>query len=524
MKNLHLDIHSTYFDLEGNIRNIYVTRFKVTYSIHKMTTENGAMTLLTTGDARLDLFSKINRDTPETNLHAMLFAAWSISPLDTLKIVFHLRDCRGGKGEREQFYRALRWLMTHHCAHLQVNLRLVPFFGRFKDLLIFLSTPLETPMLVIYTDQLRTDASLLSTPNVKHITLAAKYAPSEGGSYDRNHQAVAKFAKTLGCDKKTYRKEWLVPLRKQIDTNSTLVEHHMTDKPEDWATIDFSKVSSVALKKYKKAWIRHEPTRYASYLESVKKGNTKMNVLRLMPHEIVSPYLRCTSHKDETIETQWFSFVEQTRKTTKFKGALAVVDVSGSMNTGDKVRPIDVAVSLGLLLAHLTEGPFHGKFFTFSSAPVLEMVKGDTLYEQVRGMHTAHWDLSTNIEAVFDTLLSSARAFGCSNEQLPKTIFIFSDMQFNVCTSNASQTNWDSIKFKYGAAGYTLPRLVFWNLRGNTVDFPVNTSEKNVALLGGFSADLLRMIIDGEDLNPLELMFKTIHAERYAQIKLSPVD
>jgi hypothetical protein len=299
----------------------------------------------------------------------------------------------------------------------------------------------------------------------------------------------------------------------------------MTNKPEDWASIDFSKVSSVALKKYKKAWARHQPGRYQTYLESVKKGEVKMNVLRLMPHEIVGPYLCDSASVDQTIEAQWISFVEQTRKTTKFANALGIVDVSGSMSDvyGAKVKPINVAVSLGLLLAELTTGPFHGRFFTFSSSPVLETVTGDSLYEQVRHMHTTHWDMSTNIQSAFDTLLSSAEMLGCTDEQLPKTIFVFSDMQFNTATDCYS-TNWETIKSRYHALGYTLPRLVFWNLRGDTVDFPVSASESNVALIGGFSADLLGMLIDGENLSPVELMLKVIHSDRYDPIKLGKED
>jgi len=484
-----------------------------------MTTENGAISLVSSGDARVDLFSKINRDTPESILHPLLHLSWSKDPLDTLRIIFHLRDCRGGKGEREQFYRALRWLMAFQKSHLEKNLSLIPFYGRFKDFLIFLSTPLEHQMLAIYAAQLKIDLALLNTVNAKQISLAAKYAPSEGGSFDQKHKASTKFAKVLGCNKKNYRTSWLVPLRKQIDANSILVERRMTDKPEDWETIDFSKISSLALKKYKKAWERHQRDRYEAYLDSVTSGKSKMNVLRLMPHQIVEPYLS-GGRIDTTIEAQWISFVEQTKKTTKFNGALGVVDVSGSMAG----TPINVAVSLGLLLAELTNGPFHGKFFTFSSSPQLESVKGSTLYEKVQNMNKSHWDMSTNIQAVFDTLLSSAKMFGCTDSQMPKTIFIFSDMQFDVACGTNISTNWHIIKAKYQEAGYTLPRLVFWNLRGNTVDFPVSATEDNVALISGFSADLLKMIIDGDNLNPVDLMLKVIRGQRYSHISLAQIE
>jgi len=140
------------------------------------------------------------------------------------------------------------------------------------------------------------------------------------------------------------------------------------------------------------------------------------------------------------------------------------------------------------------------------------------LYEKATALQRAHWDGSTNFQSVFDVLLTSAKMFGCTDAQMPRTIFAFSDMQFDRASD---QPNWDVLKTKYQESGYTLPRLVFWNLRGNTIDFPVTATESNVALIGGFSADLLKLIIDGEELNPLELMFKAIHNDRYSRITLS---
>ena len=47
---------------------------------------------------------------------------------------------------------------------------------------------------------------------------------------------------------------------------------------------------------------------------------------------------------------------------------------------------------------------------------------------------------------------------------------------------------------------YACPRLIFWNLRGNTVGFPVAKDAPNVQMLSGFSPALLKLVVTGADL------------------------
>jgi len=491
----------------------------------KSETENGAISHSTTGDPRLDFFCKVTRDTPENYLQFLLQASWEKDPLDTLKIVFHLRDCRGGKGEREQFYRALRWLMHNHQEELSANLEHVPFYGRFKDFLVFLDTPLEGKMIELFVAQLKADKFLLDGPleDRNKISLAAKYAPTEGQSHDIKHKAVKKFAASLQASKKSYRKEWLVPLRNHIN----ILEHHMTDQDQDWASIEFSKVPSVALKKYKKAFARRQEARYSSWLESVKKGEAKINVGRLMPHEIVGAYIKSgtqvTGALDQTVEAQWTAFVEQTRKTTKFGNALAIVDVSGSMAGGpkEKVAPVLVSTALGLLVASLTKGIFHDKFITFAESPELVHVKGDTLHRKLSNMTQSNWGTNTNFQKALTLVLEAAKLYSVKPEDMPSTLFVFSDMQFDRAFPDNATTNRAALTQKYAKFGYKVPRIVFWNLRGNTLDFPTTQDDGNTCILSGFSSDLLKLIVDGEEISPLAMMRKALDDPRYQRITLA---
>ena len=97
-------------------------------------TENGALSLSTTQPlssssnasenkeekgksvgGRLDLFFKSVRGMDDNLLDTLMEKSWAEDPLDTLRIVFHTRDCRKGKGERVLFYKMMGW-MCDHCS------------------------------------------------------------------------------------------------------------------------------------------------------------------------------------------------------------------------------------------------------------------------------------------------------------------------------------------------------------------------------------------------------------------------
>ena len=68
-------------------------------------TENGALSLETTNNRCLDFFAKAGamRNQSKDLLLKLFNRSWAENRLDTLKILFFLRDIRGGLGEREVF-------------------------------------------------------------------------------------------------------------------------------------------------------------------------------------------------------------------------------------------------------------------------------------------------------------------------------------------------------------------------------------------------------------------------------------
>ena len=207
---------------------------------------------------------------------------------------------------------------------------------------------------------------------------------------------------------------------------------------------------------------------------------------------------------------------------TDGRNALAVVDVSGSMfghSAGDSgPLPIDIAVSLGLYFAERNRGPFRNHFITFSEVPTLIKVKGADLTDKVRYIQQAPWGMNTNIQAVFELILKAALLKEMPQSELPETVYIISDMEFDRCTWNRDVTNFEYAKGLFEAHGYRLPKLVFWNVQSRNKQMPVRMDERGVALVSGCSARIFSMVMEDE-LDPYKFMMKVIGSERYAPVR-----
>ena len=92
---------------------------------------------------------------------------------------------------------------------------------------------------------------------------------------------------------------------------------------------------------------------------------------------------------------------------------------------------------------------------------------------------------------------------------------ILSDMQFNHCVEHDARA-LDMIRRKYEAAGYSMPRVVFWNL--NAYDnVPVRFDEQSTALISGFSPSIMRAVLaDVDSFTPESIMLQAVMIDRYA--------
>lgn len=473
-------------------------------------TENGALTNRTSGSFCLDLFFKAGamRGASEQEIADVVTRAYAEDPVKTLKIVFFARDIRGGLGERRFFSVAVKTLAGIAPNAVNRNVRFFAEYGRFDDLLSLLGTQCESAAFEVIESCLNDD--LAAFEHGEPVSLLAKWLPSINTSSENARKAAKRIAKHLKLSEKEYRKT-LSKLRKYTD----IIENRL--RVRDYS-FDYGKQPSGAMFKYRKAFIRNDGERYAAYLADVKSGAATMHTDTLYPYQIVRSCL-----SGELSEQDKLSLDAAWRSLPAFGetgNAIAVVDGSGSMTWSPSggVRPIDAALSLGIYFAEHNKGAFANHFITFSATPRLVEIKGADIAEKTRFCSTFSEVSNTNLEAVFNLILSAAVRNNVPQSELPERIYIISDMEFDCCIMGGNDlTLFAAMKKKYSQHGYKLPDIVFWNVNSRSENFPVSMSETGAALVSGFSPAIFDMIAGGE-ISPEFVMNSVINSERYRQI------
>ena len=128
-----------------------------------------------------------------------------------------------------------------------------------------------------------------------------------------------------------------------------------------------------------------------------------------------------------------------------------------------------------------------------------------------------HKGTNSNLRRVFELILRAAVRNRVPQAQMPSTVYIISDMEFDSCAEDAEITNFEYAKKLFAEAGYQLPRVVFWNVRSRTRQQPVTQNEQGVALVSGCSPRIFHMLKSGI-LSPLGYMLEILGGERYAGI------
>jgi hypothetical protein len=302
----------------------------------------------------------------------------------------------------------------------------------------------------------------------------------------------------------------------------------------EWHTINFSAVPSRCMFINKKAFARHDPERWAEFEAALADGTATVNA-QLFPHDLCYQILQGGQNTHDAVaQKQWDTLKAKVAKEfaeIDLSGVMVMSDVSGSMTCAaggkTKVRCLDVSVGLGLFFAELLPKPWKDMVLTFSSRPEFHKIKGTTLYERLTNLKGAHWEMSTNLQGALDLMLSTAVRNKVPAKDMPSTLLIISDMQFNPTWSGSygsERTNLAMMRRKYESAGYPMPVIVFWNVNAQPKDFPAQADMDSVAMLSGFSPSILRLVFTGE-VNPVNIVKNAISDPRYEVInQRTPVD
>ena len=316
-----------------------------------------------------------------------------------------------------------------------------------------------------------------------------------------------------------------------------------------WDEIEFDKIPSKAGLVYRNAFARHDIERMkseknvVSYKDFVQDEKTTVNAKDLYPYEVVAKAYNLTA---DSYEYSWSQrrYIEGKVDPTEraainkywanlkdyFNGcsldALCVVDTSGSMTGSEASAPINVAISLGLYAAERARGPFAGHYISFSRRPQLIETVGVDFVDKVRRIYQTNLCENTNIEATFDMILDTARKNRCRQSDLPKSIVIISDMEFDAARGhyygwerthyNEKRTLMENIKRRWEAAGYRMPNLVFWNVQARQDNIPMKV-EDGITMCSGFSPVLFEQIMKGK--TGYDLMMDKLNEKRYEVIR-----
>ncbi|MGN1139001.1 MAG: DUF2828 family protein [Ruminococcus sp.] len=472
-------------------------------------TENGAAAYTSTTSNCLDLFAAIGaiRSESEKRIIDCFIKAYAEDSNIAMKILFFGRDVRGGLGERRVFRIIVNWLADHEPESLRKNIALIPEYGRFDDLLALMGTACEEDAIQVIKEQLEKD---MSAEN--EISLLAKWLPSVNASNRETVLMAKRIAKRLGMSDAEYRKV-LAKLRRKI----RIIENNLREKDYSF---DYSKQPSKAMFKYRKAFARNDGERYSQFLTQVQSGTAAIHTDTLMPYDVIAPCFegwnigaKLSKSERKSMDVTWNSLENFGTN----ENALAVVDGSGSMYCCGKPTPIAVALSLGIYFAERNTGAFRNHFITFSQNPRLVEIKGKDIAEKVRYCARYNEVANTNLQAVFELILKTAIKNSVPKEDLPKKIYIISDMEFDSCIYNADITNFAYAKKLFEDRGYQLPEIVFWNVCDRNNHRPVTKNQAVVALVSGCTPRLFSMVAGGV-ASPYNMMMEIIQSERYALI------
>jgi hypothetical protein len=478
-----------------------------------------------TGSALLDLSVRLVRGADGEGVRA---ATAALAPEDAAVLAFHVRDVRGGRGERDLFYEMMRGLPDDLARAL---LSLVPEYGSWADV-----TALGHGGIAGWEDlfiaQLQTDAAAGAGVS---ISLAAKWAPREGKAHGEAAIALAhRMFPGLehGAAMRSYRK-MLSGLNERLKT----VETRMSSGR--WAAIDPAGIPGRAGKLYARALLNLVGTtklgetvpsdrretlrrpddadrmtcreRFLEHFAAAAAGKVKVHGAdTLFPHEIVKRAVggmdlcdsrvvavgaNLTEAERGQLVAVWRSLVEKTAAAGGLGRTIMMSDFSGSMQSGGGGVPYWVSMALGILGAQVADGAFARKLMTFDSTPKWHRFPdGADLFGCLQALKDAGSigvGTSTDFQAAMDLVLGTLKAERVRPGEEPENLIVLTDMGWDEACSSSQvsaytgaryrhhvkhapwETHVEMIQESFRRAGEDLwgpgqgwkpPRIVVWNL------------------------------------------------------------
>lgn len=452
-----------------------------------ITNTKGSEYYASTYDSNLDVFTMLSRYNSDEEMIRLFNNALIENEDLALANLLYVLDIRGGKGERRIFKTIFKDLCINHT---NSALRVLPFIGelgRYDYVLVGIDTPIEKEVIELIKNQLELDV------DSEHPSLLAKWLPSHR-THNTNSLLAKKVMSGLNMSEKEYRK-MLSSLRSKLN----IVEKNLTER--QYENIEFSKVPTKAILKYTNAYMNRMSEKYFEFKNSVKNGEAKINTEGLFAYEIVKNLLWGNPVDEELHDLMWNNQKDVLKGCNT--NVLVMADTSGSMTSYAGI-PYATSVGLALYTAERNTGIFKNHFITFSDRPYLCEVKGTTIKEKVHNIPSIV--ANTDIDKAFGLILKTAKDNDIKQEELPSHLLIISDMEFDYGVYSKGGTNFDGWKQSFEAEGYKLPTIIFWNVAGSTRGVPATKFDNDVAMVSGFSTNILENLLSLEEYTPTNIM------------------
>lgn len=318
---------------------------------------------------------------------------------------------------------------------------------------------------------------------------------------------------------------WVVsPLRRFLQIPELYMSSNL------WSELPYQRVPSTCMQRSKSLFQKHDRSRFAQYLREVATGKKTISGATLLPHLLLWEAIQSTDDIDKAvIEGQWNTLIETLKASGALDNCIAVCDVSGSMGNildgmfGSEPQPILPAVALSLVLAQVARPPWVHTFITFSESPQIERIDPEEdLTQTALRICRADWGSNTDFNAVFTKLLLPlAVEAKLPKEEMIKRLFVFSDMQFDesyrdTLGEGTWQTEHQKVVKAFHEAGYDVPEIIYWNLAGDELAKPVTAVEEGVAIMSGFSPNMLKVFMRGGAVEQEGLQLEEVVAEGQA--------
>ena len=492
-------------------------------------TENGAPARTTTGDNLIDLFAVIGamREREESDIISMWENAYREDAELAVRMIFYAGDIRGiGLGERRTFRILIKHLANTHPSIMRKNIVNIPYYNRWDSLYELVATPCEREMWDLVRMQWLEDYGNMM--HNKPISLMAKWLASVNASSKKTCMLGRKTARELYLSESMYRRA-LSKLRAYLK----VVEKSMS--AQEWATIEYSTVPSYAMKNYSQAFARHDRDRFSDYKESLERkiadGTISQKDIKsatLFPYDLVREYTgadlsnfwsrrSCIGPYDTITEAQWKALPDYLGEEAN---VIVMADVSGSMYSPN-YQPISASLGLALYFAERNKGIYHNKYMTFTDKPYfLTINENVSLHDRLIQAWGLGIGYSTNLERAFMYILDTAIENNVKPEEMPKALVVVSDMEIDPFFRGYGLDFLEEMARRFRNAGYTIPKVLFWNVEGRNSTFHAKSTNPNVVFASGYSASAFTSIIKGITKTAYEVMRDTLMDAQYDRVVL----